>query len=411
MNHSVDNGRVRLLATAIMAIGLLQPIAAQAQNISTVAGNGTAGFNGDGGAATSASINIAYGVAVDAAGNRYIADTANYRIRKVTPAGVISTVAGIGTRGFSGDGGAATSASIGQVYRIAVDAAGNLLLADAGNYRIRKVAPDGTISTIAGNGSSAFSGDGGPATSAGMAPTSVFAGSAGTIFFTDISNDRVRQISADGVVSTVAGNGVEGFSGDGGPATAASLSDPWDAVVDGAGNLYVSDRNNVRIRKVTGGTISTIAGNGSWAFSGDGGPATAAGFGNPLDIELDTAGNLYITDTSNNRVRRVTPAGIIGTFAGNGTQGFSGDGGPATSAQFSFPGGLAIGGGFVYINDSTNYRVRAVSLFTSCADEGFTGSRLTLCRQVCEIDQTPARLTSLIKLYMTAYRTAPPCAR
>ena len=336
--------RGRLLATAIVAIGLLQPIAAQAQNISTVAGNGSRDFSGDGGAATSASIDIAYGVALDAADNRYIADTYNFRIRKVTPAGVISTVAGNGTAGFSGDGGPATSARIDQVFRIAVDAAGNLLLADFGNNRIRKVAPDGTISTIAGNGSGVHSGDGGPATSAGMGPVSVSAGSAGTIFFADYRNNRVRQISAGGVVSTVAGSGVAGFSGDGGPATAASLREPFDAIVDGAGNLYVSDRANARIRKVTGGTISTVAGNGSTAFSGDGGPATAAGFSNPIDIELDAAGNLYITDGVNNRIRRVTPAGIIGTFAGNGTAGFSGDGGPATSAQLSFPGGLAIGG-------------------------------------------------------------------
>lgn len=410
MNHPIA-GSLRVFAMAVVAIGLLQPAVAHAQNISTVAGDGTNGFSGDGGPALGASMGGAYGVAVDSAGNRYIADRSNFRIRKVTPAGVISTVAGNGAPGFSGDGGPATSASFGDFYKIAVDAADNLYVADYGNNRIRKITPGGAISTIAGNGSATHSGDGGAATNAGMRPVAISVDAAGNILVADYGNHRIRHITPAGVISTIAGTGVPSFSGDGGAATSATLRAPIHVFADG-GAVYINDRDNKRIRKVApDGTISTIAGNGTTGYSGDGGPATAAQLSNAWDIEIDGTGSLYISDMSNYRVRKVTAAGVISTFAGNGSAGFSGDGGPATSAQFRSPAGLAIAGGALYVTDAGNYRLRAVGLFTSCADERYTGAKLTLCRQVCEIDQTPARLTSLIKLYMTTYRAAPPCAR
>jgi uncharacterized protein (TIGR03437 family) len=333
--------------------------------ISTVAGNGTSGFSGDGGPATSASLYCPFGVAVDAAGNLFIADTYNYRVRKVSPGGIISTVAGNGSLGFfSGDGGPATSASLNWPYGVAVDAAGNLFIADYNNYRVRKVSPGGIISTVAGNGAYKFSGDGGPATSAPLShPSGVAVDAAGNLFIADTYNNRVREVTAGGIISTVAGNGSQGFSGDGGPATSASLNQPFGVAVDAVGNPFIADTANSRVRKVSpGGIISTVAGNGNSYFSGDGGPATSGSLSYPWGVAVDAAGNLFIADPRNQRVRKVNPAGTISTVAGNGSQGFSGDGGPATSASLSKPSGVAVDtAGNLFIADTYNDRVRKVS--------------------------------------------------
>jgi len=322
--------------------------------ITTVAGDGTVGFSGDNGPATSAQLANPWSVAVDSAGNLYIADYGNNRIRKVSN-GMIATVAGNGTRGSLGDNGPATSAQFYGPAGLAVDSLGNLYIADYGNNRIRKVS-NGVIATVAGGGASL--GDNGPATSAQLAlPYGIAVDSGGNLYVADWGNNRIRKVS-NGVITTVAGNGTRGFSGDNGLATAAQLANPQGIAVDSAGNLYIADFGNASIRKVSNGIITTVAGNGTPGFSGDNGPATSAQLYLPYGIAVDSAGNLYIGDSGNNRIRKVSN-GVIATVAGNGTFGFSGDNGPATSAQLANPYGVAIdSAGNLYIGDSGNSRIR-----------------------------------------------------
>jgi uncharacterized protein (TIGR03437 family) len=324
-----------------------------------VAGSGVNGFSGDGGPATSAALNNPIGVTVDAAGNLYIADSANQRIRRVTASGIITTVAGNGTADFSGDGGPATSAAFNGPAGIVVDAAGNLYITDDYNNRVRRVTPDGIITTVAGNGTRGYSGDHGAATSAALNdPYGIAVDAAGNVYIADRGNYRIRCVTpwrGGGIITTVAGNGAHGFSGDGGPATSAAMNGPVGIAVDAAGNLYIADLDNNRIRRVTpSGIITTVAGNGTAGFSGDGGSATSAALNGPVGIAVDTAGNLYIADRGNYRIRRVTPSGIITTVAGNGTRGFSGNGGPATSATI-IPHFVAVDGvGNVVFSSSYN---------------------------------------------------------
>jgi uncharacterized protein (TIGR03437 family) len=354
--------------------------------LTRVAGNSRPGYSGDGGPATNAQLANPLGVAVDASGNLFIADTNNSRIRRISPSGIITTVAGNGIIGFSGDGGPATSAQLANPTGVAVDGAGNLFIADtnynlfpAANNRIRKVSPDGLIITVAGNGASGFSGDGGPATSAQLAsPAGVAVDGSGSLFIVDFQNWRVRKVSANGIITTVAGNGTIGSSGDGGPATGAQLSLPQGVAVDGSGNLFIADNGNSRVRKVsTNGIITTVAGTGFQGFSGDGGAATSAHLINPTGVAVDGSGNLFIADSYNNRIRKVSTNGIITTVAGNGTMGFSGDGGPATSASLASPNAVAVdGSGNLFIADYNNNRVRKVSttgIITTVAGNGTAG--------------------------------------
>jgi sugar lactone lactonase YvrE len=336
-----------------------------AQIITTVCGNGTAGYTGDGGAATTAQLNNPTGVAFDAAGNMYIADPQNMRIRKVTPAGIITTYAGNGTGGYSGDGGAATAAELYKPWGVAVDAAGNLYIADELNSRIRKVTVAGIITTIAGTGTAGYSGDGGQATAAQLHQSNGVAVDAfGNLYLADEGNQCIRKVNTAGIISTIAGGiGTGGYSGDGGAATAAELHQPSGVAVDAAGNMYIADELNSRIRKVnTAGIISTVAGNGTGGYSGDGGAATAAELYYPTGVALDGSGNMYIVDYFNMRIRKVNTAGIIGTIAGTGTAGYSGDGGVATAAELYYPYGVAIdASGNLYIADEQNNRIRMVS--------------------------------------------------
>jgi len=340
--------------------------------ITTVAGNGMTGFSGDNGPATSAELNEPEGIAADSAGNLYIADWQNNRIRMVSN-GVITTVAGNGTRGYSGDGGPATSAQLAYPQSVAVDSAGNLYIADTSNSCIRKVA-NGVITTVAGNGEFGFSGDNGPATSAQFnGPTGVAVDSGGNLYIADQPNQRIRKVS-NGLITTVAGGGTS--IGDNGPATNAQLYEPSGVAVDSAGNLYIADSYHYRIRKVSNGVITTVAGNGTQGFSGDNGPATSAQFYELGGVAVDSAGNLYIADSANFRIRKVTN-GVITTVAGNGTQGFSGDGGPATNAQLNFPGSVAVdSAGNLYFADYDNFRIREVSngVITTVAGNGTFGS-------------------------------------
>ncbi len=338
--------------------------------ISTVARGGQpgsfAGFSGDGGAAIHAVLNRPVAVSMDASGDLYIADSMNSRIREITPAGIIGTVAGNGGV-FLGDGGPAASAELTHVNGVTTDLPGNLYIADGGNNRVRRVTPDGTIGTVAGNGQSGFSGDGGPAASAQLFdPLAVTMDSAGNLFVADAGNNRIRKVTPAGTISTVAGIAqlvsYGGFSGDGGPAISAGLSEPEGLAVDAAGNLYIADFGNNRIRKVTpGGIISTVAGNGQAGFSGDGGPAINAQLNNPTGVAVDAAGNLYIADFRNHSIRKVDTTGTISTVAGNQQGSFSGDGGPATLAALCFPRAVAVdAAGRLYITDSGNNRIRKV---------------------------------------------------
>jgi len=306
---------------------------------------------------------------VDTAGNIYIADTQNCRIRKVTAStGVISTIAGNGTCGYAGDGKAATSAELFEPSGVAVDSASNVYIADWDNSRIRKItASTGIISTVAGNGARGYSGDGGKATSAKLSsPFGVAIDSSGNIYIADVGNYRIRKVTVStGFISTVAGNGTQGYSGDGGPATSAKMQGPTGVAVDTAGNIYIADSYGNRIRKVTASTgiISTVAGNGNIGHSGDGGPATSAQLYYPYGVAVDTASNIYIADNDNYRIRKITAStGIISTMAGNGTCGYSGNGGTATSAELCLGlGGVAVDTtGNVYIADQYNERTRAV---------------------------------------------------
>ena len=334
--------------------------------INSVAGNGTAGYSGDSGLAVSAELNGPYGVAIDGAGNLYIADPANNRIRKVTlGTGIISTFAGNGTGGYSGDNGPAASAELQLPVGLAVDSAGNLYIADKGNNVIRKVNTSGTITTVAGNNTEGYSGDSGLATNASLyAPSGVAVDSAGNLYIADAGNNRVREVAvASGIITTIAGTGTAGYGGDNGPATSAALNKP-SAVVEGStGNTYILDSGNNVIRLVnTTGTITTIAGNGTAGYAGDDGPATSATLHTPYGMNLDSSGNLYIADSGNNAVRMVSTAGIISTIAGNGTAGYSGDNSAAISATLNNPQGVTIDSqGDVYISDQSNNRVREVS--------------------------------------------------
>lgn len=349
--------------TMRLALVVLMPAMCIAQGvITTVAGNGANATAGDGGPATSASLRP-NGVAVDNAGNIYIADLAKSVIRKVNDSGIITTFAGRGdgVTTFSGDNGPATSASIYLLNShngIAVDAAGNVYIADDGHHRIRKVDPLGIITTFAGNGKQGFSGDGGPATQASLyRPTGVTFDRAGNLYIADSDNGRIRKVDTSGIITTVAGSGIGITSGDSGPALTAVFT-PADVAVDSAGNIYIDDEQNSGIRKVnTAGIISTVAG-GTFGFSGDGGPGSKASLSGPRGIALDAAGNLYIADYGNHRIRKVDLAGNISTVAGGGSG--VAEGGPPTSATM-LPAGITFdSAGNYYIADLANNRIRKV---------------------------------------------------
>lgn len=378
--------------------------------LSTVAGSDQVG---DGGQALAAQVQQPEGIVVDPSGNLYIADAANHRVRKVTPTGIITTVAGNGHPGFSGDSGPAIAAQLNQPYGLALDSAGNLYVADYGNQRVRMIGTNGNISTVAGNGANGAYADGGPAIAALLlGPHDLATDPAGNLYISEFQGHRVRKVAPGGIISTIAGIGVAGFAGDGGPATAAQLNQPAGLALDGAGNLYILDSQNSRIRKVlanTGaigtvcsqqtfnaqnfaytinpfglaansagslyfldtnnaiawqltpaGTLTPMAGALGGAFNGDGQPALETQLIDPIEVTLDAAGDLYISELQ--RVRAVTAAtGIINTVAGTGTFGFGGDGGAASMAVLSGPTGLAFNNGSLFVADTGNARVRQVA--------------------------------------------------
>jgi uncharacterized protein (TIGR03437 family) len=332
--------------------------------VTTVAGNGAAGYSGDNGPASSAQLSRPAGVGVDASGNIYIADLGNNRIRRISPAGMINTIAGNGIQ--SGDNGPALAAQLALPSAVALDPFGNLFIADSGDLRVRKVSPAGTITTVAGNGVSpvpgAATGDGSPAVAVSLGAEGVALDAAGNFYLSDGAS--VRKVSASGIITTLTGGIYSGYSGDGGPASSATLYDPAGLAVDAAGNVYIADVGNNRIRKVSpAGMITTVAGNGTRGYSGDGGPATAAELNWPYAVAVDALGNLYIADSYNNRIREVSTNGIITTVAGDGNYEY----GPipgnieATAVQVNQPSGVAVSAtGDLFISDTGNNRVLKV---------------------------------------------------
>jgi len=329
--------------------------------MSTVAGTGVSGFTGDAGPAAAAQLAIPVAVVGTPDGGYLIADQANNRIRRVTPDGTITTIAGSGTgAGYSGDGGPATSAKLDAPSGVAQLADGTVLIADINNNAIRRVAPDGTISTVVGNGAAAFGGDGGPASAAKIRfPYDIAPLPGGGYLIVDQDNDRIRKVDAGGTITTVAGSGAIGAGGDGGPATLAQLNDPSGVIVMPDGGFLIADTNNSRIRRVApDGTISTFAGTTA-GFGGDGGPATAAKLNGPIHLALLPDGGVVIADWHNNRIRKVDAAGTITTIAGDGTAASGGDGGPASATQVDGPFGVGVAtDGDVLIADTFVHRIR-----------------------------------------------------
>ncbi len=349
----------------LFLVALLCNTYGKAQTITTFAGTGTAGFTGDGGAAVAARIENPWGATCDSSGNLYFTDGTNQVIRKVTPAGIISTIAGVpGSSGESGDGGPATAALMTIPRALAVGKGGNIYVIDD-NFALRKIDPSGTISTVAGTAYSyGLSGDGGPATAARLhSPIAVAADRAGNVYIAEWLANKIRKIDTAGIITTYAGNGSGGFSGDGGPATAAQIDTPLALAVDTAGNLYVSCYSS-RVRKISAsGTITTIAGTGVFGYTGDGGSAASAKIGYVWGIVADKSGNLYMSDNYFNRVRRISATGIITSIVAWGGYGYAGDGGPSTSCMLAQPMGVTIDSiGNLLIADMDNNRIRKVDI-------------------------------------------------
>ena len=332
--------------------------------ITRVAGTGTAGNSGDDGLATDAQLNVPRGVAVTADGGFLIADFGNNVVREVSAAGVITRVAGTGTAGNSGDDGPATDAQLNEPFGVAVTADGGFLITDAANHVVREVSAAGVITRVAGTGTAGNSGDDGPATDAQLNdPIGVAVTADGGFLITDTGNNVVREVSAAGVITRVAGTGTAGNSGDDGPATDAQLNDPAGVAVTADGGFLITDFGNQEVRKVSAaGVITRVAGTGTAGNSGNDGPATDAQLNEPVGVAVTADGGFLIADTGNHVVRKVSAAGVITRVAGTGTAGNSGNDGPATDAQLAEPFWAAVtaDGGFL-ITDIANQEVRKVS--------------------------------------------------
>jgi hypothetical protein len=348
MKQKVTLPAVGAIAFAVLLDALIAPAAspqiapAAPGTLLTVAGNGQTAFSGDGGPALQAALSAPQDEALDAAGNLYIADGDNHRVRKVSPDGTITTVAGTGRMGVSGDGGPALQAALTFPNGLTVGPGGELFISDGSNGRVRKVSPDGIITTVAGGGQPADKlGDGGPATAARLQwPAQLAVDAAGSLFIAEWFGRRIRKVDAAGIITTVAGGGLPSADrGDGAPATAASFKSPNGVAVDHLGNIYIADFLDRRIRKVSpGGIITTVAGGGQPADGvGDGGPATEAHLEGPSHLTVDSGGNLFIADNPGERIRKVTPEGMISTVAGNGQLGRSADGGMAAAGPLNSP--------------------------------------------------------------------------
>ncbi len=337
--------------------------------ITTSVGTGEKGFAGDGGPAAQALLNGPFDVCFDAAGNLYFSDTFNNRIRRVDAAsGTITTVAGNGEKSYSGDGGPAAQAALDEPYGLVIDRAGNLYIADRLNRRVRRIdVTTGIITTLAGTGEAKYSGDGGPAGAAGLAEPNglAFSPDEKLLYITDVADNRVRVVDlASGAIATFAGTGAAEHSGDGGPAVKAGTFGARAIKVAADGTVYILERQGSSLRAVDPGTgiISTIAGTTARGYAGDGGPALQAVFDAPKEMAIDRDGSLLIVDTENHAIRRIDhETGIVTNLAG-GRQGPAGDGGPAEAAGLDRPHGAVVGpDGAVYIGDTNNHRIRKVA--------------------------------------------------
>lgn len=341
----------------------------KAQTITTICGGATGGYSGDNGPATAAEISADVSqLAVDANGNIYIADYANNRIRKINiSTGTITTVAGNGNAGSSGDGGLATAAELNQPYGVAVDLAGNIYISEYAGFRIRMVNTGGTITTICGDGTSSSTGDGGLATAATVNGTGFIAvDAAGNIYFTEYSGHRIRKIASTGTISTICGDGTGSNTGDGGPAILATCNQPWALTCDPSGNVYFASYstnfNGAVLRKIaTTGTVTAFAGTGTSGFSGDGGLATAAEVEDVQGIAINKKGEVIFTDRSNERVRSVDVNGTITTIAGTGNSGYSGDNGLSAAAELEGTSGIVHFGCNYYFLDQYGAAIRRVN--------------------------------------------------
>ena len=335
--------------------------------IQTIAGTGEAGYSGDGGPATAAALREPFMCVFDPAGNLVFSESRNYCVRRIdAQTGVITTLVGDGQAGYSGDGGPAAQARLYEPYSLTVDNNGDIYIVDRLNAAVRKVdGATGIISTVAGTGEPGYGGDGGPGTLAQLRePNDCYLDGRGGLLIADIQDQRIRRLDLDtGIITTFAGNGEKVRAGDGLPATQASILGARAVCMDGIGNTYIAEREGNGVRKVdTSGIMSTLAGTGERGYTGDGGPAIAATWGAPKAIRCDAAGDVIVVDTENHAIRRINAEGIVTTIAG-GHLGGNGDGGPATAAGLERPHGCGIGpDGTLYIADSNNHRVRAVGL-------------------------------------------------
>lgn len=341
----------------------LFPICLRAQIVTTVVGTGIAGYAGDNAPAIAAQLKRPVSIAFDTAGNMYIAEAGNNRIRKVNTAGIITTIAGTGTAAWAGDNGPATAANI-EPVSIATDSAGNVYIAEVA--RIRKIDAAGIITTIAGVGIAGFNTDSIPATGARINnPHLGFVDATGALFFADSYNHRIRKIDASGTITTVVGIGISGSAGDGGPATAANLGTPFFLSRNANNELLIPDMGARRVRKVdVAGIIDAFAGTGGGGNGGDGGPAVTATVGTCIGAACDDSGNVYVTSTGTNTVRKVDASGIITRIAGTGTMSYSGDNGPALLAEFNYVNQVVIHKGDIYVVDMYNNRIRKIATGT-----------------------------------------------
>jgi sugar lactone lactonase YvrE len=347
----------------LLIVLLLTIVVVKSQVIQTIAGDTIAGSSGDNGPAANARLHAPEWIIFDNTGNIYIADNNNNKIRKIDTSGIISTIAGTGAAGFSGDGGPAVHAKLNQPWGLALDKKGNLFVADSYNHRVRKIDTAGIITTVVSHGGG-FAGDGGPATAALLnRPMGLLFDTDDNLYISDYYNNRIRRVDTTGIITTIAGCCTGGYSGDGGPATAATFSGPIGLAFDGTGHLYIADSWNQCIRRIDKmGMINTVAGNGGQGSIGDGGPATAANLYCPNSVTFDPWGDMIISDACNNRIRKVNRYGIISTIAGNGVNGFSGDGGPAINAEMNLPDAVAFDKfSRMYITDTWNNRIRIVA--------------------------------------------------
>ncbi len=332
--------------------------------LSRFAGTGVSGYSGDGGPALKATFNTTAGLAIDDEGNVYIADRENHVVRKVNKKGIITTIAGTGTPGFSGDGGPAAKAQLNLPSGLALDSKGNLYISDRSNNRIRIMDKKGIIKTYAGNGEDGYGGDAGPALKARIdRPFGIDIDDKDNLYIADRGNNRIRKVNKEGVITTVAGDGGFFFMGDNGPAYRASIAGPTDVAVDGKGNVYIADRNNNRVRMLDKlGMIRTIAGTGQQDYNGDSELARDTNFYLPFAVEIDNEGNLLVIDRSHYRIRKIVPLkGTVTTVAGNGLKKFAGDGGPATGAVLNFPAGMVVDKeDNLIFSDKGHYRIRKI---------------------------------------------------